>query len=367
MDGRLSTERDQDAPTLGVPLARATPDITDALDQYLLTRTHCAVNTQINDTSVLRRFVAFFDTIQVGHLTPLHVERFFFQKDGQAQAMRPSSYNKVLQRVRGFFKFCASRGWIRVDLLANVRPRRPFQRERLRLTPHQLLSLLETTSCPRNRCMLAVGMNLALRASELTALKLADVDLANGLLHVSVTKSGTDDLMPISSDLDVELRRWMTSYTESSMRFKGFVLSPEHYLFPAQESSRLGRREDGQQVRRPGPWKPEVRQSHPARVVQKALLGIGIEIEPGEGFHTLRRSAGRAFFDSVVREGHDQALRMTSAYLHHASTVTTEGYLGLRHEKVLRDQVLKGRPFLSALSPAADVIPLRPSSKRARS
>jgi hypothetical protein len=95
---------------------------------------------------------------------------------------------------------------------------------------------------------------------------------------------------------------------------------------------RLGR--PGEPAPRPGEPRPDVQLTHPARVVQRALKRLGVEIEAGEGFHTLRRSAARAFFDSMAAAGHDEALRMTSAFLHHSSTQVTEVYLGLRHERV---------------------------------
>src|SRR4051794_22386262 len=199
----------------GCPIARTTPMLTDALEAYFQTRTNLADNTQANDRSVLTRFVRSLGSIQVGHLTPEHVEKYFVGSDGIVHTQRPSSYNKTRQRVEGFLKFCVGRGWIRRDLLANIGRKRMVRSDRLRLTPAQLLSLLDAAATPRDRCMLAVGINLGLRAIEITGLLESDVNFDAGELHVVISKSGIEDRMPISSDLEPELRRWLRHYTET--------------------------------------------------------------------------------------------------------------------------------------------------------
>src|SRR5690606_30101648 len=95
------------------------------------------------------------------------------------------------------------------------------------------------------------------------------------------------------------------------------------------------------------------------RVVQGALGALGYPTR-GEGCHTVRRSVARAFFDSMATDtGYDAALRTVSAMLHHKSSATTEIYLGLTSERVRRDSLLRGRPFLSALgAPVAEIVEL---------
>jgi integrase len=337
-------------------MARHTPTLQAALDEYLATRRHTAANTQINDRSVLNLFVRHVGNIQVGHLTAQHVEDFFLGPQGLMQRNNARSYNKVRQRVSGFLTFCADRGYKRSPLMSNVRPMRVFHRERLRLTPAQMLDLLDRTADPRDRGMLAVAVNLGLRASEITGLQVGDVNLHAQTLHVVISKSGFEDLMPLSSDLEDELRRWLTAYARSIRS----ALTDEAYLFPARYAPRLrGMTTPGHPTMpQPGALRPEQRLTKPAAVVQRALRRIGLEIDAGEGFHTLRRSAGRAFFDSLLSAGHDEALRMTSAFLHHSSSQVTETYLGLQHERIKRDDALRGRPFLRAMVQADNVVRL---------
>jgi site-specific recombinase XerD len=139
--------------------------------------------------------------------------------------------------------------------------------------------------------------------------------------------------MPLSAEAWEAMREYMAWY---EAMYKG--LEPDWYLFPARWVG------NGKM----GFWlnteRPIVKM---AAIVQKALIAAGHTIEKGEGVHTLRRSVARIFFDKACASGHDAALRMTSSLLHHASTQVTEGYLGLQHERLTRDEVLRGKQFLT--------------------
>jgi integrase len=337
-------------------MARTTPSLQVALDDYVQTRVHLSRNTLINDTSVLNRFVrGIGPTIQVGHVTPKMVESWFGDLHRGQQA---SSYNKVRARVRGFVDFCVVRGWTRQPLLANVRPRRVVRRERLQLTATQLLALLDAARNPRDRGMLAIGINLGLRASEITSIRLRDLDLAAGTIHVTISKTATEDTAQVNNDLDSELRRWLAVYYRDTPR----PLQGNDYLFPTRFGPRLLRMHATDDVAsRPGGWRPEVPVTKPARIVQGALREIGLEIGPGEGFHTLRRSAGRVLFDHAAAEGHEHPLRTASAYLHHSGSQVTEQYLSLRPEKLRLDELMRGKPFLTKIAKrdATRVVPIR--------
>ena len=329
---------------------KTTPRLSEALAQYLAARgTHVAATTLANDRALLRKFVQEVGDPQVHLLTAVKVETWFA---GEAQRQKPSSYNKVRTRVQGFLDFCARRGWLTSDPLGEIRPRRVIKQERLRLSTEQMRTMIESTTNPRDRGMLAMACNTGLRSSDLISLRVGDVDLDQGSLRVSIQKTGDFDHLPITADLDAELRRWLTWYAER-MAMLDLDLQDDYLLFPA-----LGHRN----VRRNGvmhSWgdpRPHDKLSHPARVVQRGLERIGIHLTSHEGFHTIRRSVGRAVFDQASAEGHDAALRITAAVLGHKNVATTEGYLGISHDRVKRDQLLRGRSLLG--EPAGNVIQL---------
>ena len=336
---------------------KITPLLTEALAQYLSIRSsHCAATTMANDKALLTKFVRETSTtsrgtrvpesttsrglrenttsrvLRVHDLNQTTVETWFAR---EAVRQAPSSFNKVRMRVAGFLGFCQRRGWLTQDLLAEVRPRRVVQRERLRLSAQELRRLYETAENPRDRCMLAVACNTGLRASDLVALRIGDVDLDQGLLRVVARKTGRLDYLPVTSDLDSELRRWLTWYAERR------ALQDSDLLTPAL-AYRVRR---GEQYGDPEPDRPL---AHPARVVHRALTRIGVHTTSSEGFHTIRRSIGRIVFEQASDSGHDAALRITAALLGHKSTASVEIYLGLSHDRVKRDDLLKGQSLLGS-------------------
>jgi integrase len=329
---------------------KTTPRLSEALDQFLAIRAaHTAKTTLANDQALLRKFVREVGDPQVHQLDAMTVENWFA---GEAMRQKPSSYNKVRTRVQNLVAFCTRRGWLTFDPMAEIRPRKVARQQRLQLSPAQMRDLIESTDNPRDRGMLATSCNTGLRAGDLGRLRVGDVALDRGDLHVTIQKTGDVDRLPITADLDQELRRWLGWYAER-LEYVGQALQDDFLLFPA-----LGHRN----VRRNGvmqSWgdpQPSKVLTHPARVVQRALERIGVLTTTHEGFHTLRRSVGRTVFEQAVTEGHDGALRVTAGLLGHKNVATTEHYLGISHDRVKRDQLLKGRSLLG--SPAT-VTPLR--------
>lgn len=343
-------------------VVRATPTIDEAVEVYLqLRKAKFSHDTWVNDRSQLHRLARSMNGIQVGSITPERMEHFFLGPGGLAEVMAPSSFNKVLSRVDTFFAFCRRRGWIKGDPLGEVETITPTRRERLRLSPAELLRLLDVTTHPRDRALLAVACNTALRAGEIADLRLQDVDLDGGWLHVRITKSHLEDQMPISLELDRELRAWLSVYGEQMAR----PLPPNAYLFPGKTAGRWRYEPNpapgvpvygASNVYVHGDLRPDVPVRKPAEIVQRALRASGFEISAGEGLHTIRRSLARAYFEREAASGNDVALRATAALLHHSSTQVTEHYLGLNHEKVRRDRSLRGKPFLGAMVDGDNVI-----------
>lgn len=345
----------------------AEPKITVAVaaQKYLTIRQgQVAHDTWINDRSQVNRFSRALGHVPLCELTQDQVEAFFLH-DEVVVAMAASSFNKTRSRVKCFLDFCSRRGWLVGDLLGEVRPRRVPRRKRLVLSARELLELLALTPDPRERAMLAVGINTALRAGEIADLRIGDVDLDTGFITVRITKSALEDAMPITRELDAELRDWLTQYQGEV----GRPLAADDHLFPARRpghwrapgelvSSTKATRQMGRRLYVYGELRPERPINKPAGVVQRALARQGVAIGSGEGFHTLRRSTARAFYESRRADGHEYALRDTSALLHHSGSHITEQYLGLDPERRRRDTALRGRDFLSALISAENVIQL---------
>ncbi len=354
---------------------RNQPRLSDAVTEYLrLRRVRYAHATVVNEGYVLRRFAACYGDVQVRHMRPERVAAWFY---GDARGagllgehrtrdlvhrapITATTHNYYRSRLKSFFRFCTQRGWLREDLLMDVEPMRVFRRERQQPSPQILLSLLDAAANDRDRAYIALAINTALRSREVTHLKVGSVDLKSGWLTVTIFKSSQEDLLPITRELNAELREWLHQYALDL----GRPLHRDDYLFPARRGSvyRWYVAADGTKVkgRTPAAWLPDRPVKHTERIVQEAMRRVGLETKH-EGTHTIRRAVARAFFDKMTSEGYDEALRTVSVLLHHRSSATTEHYLGLSSERKRRDALLHGQPFLTTLTTEADVMPLRAS------
>jgi integrase len=261
-----------------------------------------------------------------------------------------------------FFTYCKNNGFTHLDnYLSSVEPLPEVKKSRMQPAPTILLQLLDQAECSMHRAYMATAINTACRASEITAMKVGDVDFARSELFVTVIKTREEDEMPLTADLARELRAWLTEYAG----MLGRPLRADDHLFPARSGNQIATHYLDEQtgrrvyVRTPFVWHPDRPVERTEKIVKGALAKLGLPTRY-EGTHTLRRAVARAYFDSMSSElGYDAALRTVSALLHHSNMATTERYLGLSSEKKRRDQTLKGRPFLTAMVSNENVVPLR--------
>lgn len=333
------------------------------------------------DVGVLGRFVRDVGDLQLVNLKPHHIENWFYSTGGLMDehrteqygrktntAISASTHNQYRSRLKVFFDWCGKRGYIKSDLLEHVEPLKVPAKHRQRPAPVTLLRIMDAASNARDRAWIATALNTALRSTEIKRIVVGDVDLEAGFMEVTITKTGDVDDQPISSDLDVELRRWMVAYAEQI----GRPLEHDDLLFPARQGGLISHYdidEEGNRVmvRHPHVWLPKQKMGRTEQIIKSALESLDLPTRY-EGTHTIRRAVALAYFESVSRDQGDvAALRETAALLHHKNLHTTERYLGMTAEKTRRDRRLRGKPFLSAMvEPAtgegvADVVPLRPT------
>ncbi len=289
--------------------------------------------------------LGFIDTIHNAGIGSMHnVEPDLVSAWWTSLDYQESTMATRLSQLRSFLGYCVNRGWIESDPSVLLRANKPVAEVREHLAPAELLALIEATVYPRDRILVALAVNLALRGGEIARLRIKDLNLEAGTLIVRPDKTHSDpDPMPITADLDAELRRWLHHYQHRA------AVAPDSYLVPAQHvepnTGRITYR-----TTRPT--------AQPYEVVKKGLTKLGWETVKGEGVHTCRRSVARIYFDMVeADESFDSALLATMTLLHHERPETTLRYIGRDRLVMARDAKLRGRPFLTRL--AGNVTPLR--------
>lgn len=272
--------------------------------------------------------------IQTRQLTPEHLSQWWECTDHLADSTRVTR----LAQLRAFLGYCIKRGWLDSDPSLLLRAARPIPRQRDRLVAGELLELPEHTTGLRDRALVALATNLALRGGEIARLCIGDVNLRAHELRVTVPKTRQADVMPLTSDLAVELSRWLSHYTAMCS-----ALTQRSYLIPSQYVDNTRNRVI---------YRPDKPVSKPERVIQRALTELGWGDVKGEGVHTIRRSVARVYFDMIEdEESFDSALLATMTLLHHQRSETTLRYIGRDRATMARDRVMKGKPFLSKLAP----------------
>ena len=320
--------------------------LSDAIDAYMRHRTSQSYSkaTLKADTQVLRRFLSITGNVYCHQITDRHVERHFEEVSKTRQPTSLKNDHGVLVR---FFKWArhTARMGIETDPMFGRRQPKAIKRERNRLHVSRFSELLEAAEArdPRDRALCALLLYTLGRDSEVTDLRIRDLDLSAGWLKVRIHKTGQEDTLPVSAELDREMRRWLTHY----MKVAG-LLEPWYYLVPARSVYPV-HDERGRILRHDSDYRPDKKIGGAGRIVNPILGAIGFPVvdengKPcGEGSHTIRRSGARALFDDLVNTGYDHALRIVQSLLHHSSVTMTERYIGITADRRSRDDILRGK------------------------
>jgi len=266
---------------------------------------------------------------------------------GNKQTIAAVSFNRYRSVLVNFFNHAELMRWTDLSPMAGIRPARPdTPTEKLLLSATEMVSLLEVASNPIERIGCALGMNTGLRSNDVRHLTVFDANLNNGTIQTEIRKTHKLDVKPMTMELESELVRWLDIYAEMTGHRHRSELPNDYLLVPSYRNTAPNETRKWKAVPRP----TDVH-SKPWVLVQRPLAALGYKTR-GQGFHTLRRSSARALFESLRAsgDGRDHALMIVKDFLNHASVTQTEAYLGLSHERVMRDALLRGKSFLGKLA-----------------
>lgn len=311
--------------------------LSEAIEAYVSYRAlqRFAPATVRNDSRVVRQLLEVVGNIQVRNLGPQHVDRWLAVRSDKCQ---PSTLNVEQQSLRGFEQWMHQRSLIspRVSLTGHLRNHRSMPKQKLVVPASQFGVLLDAATYPTDRIVIALGLYLFPRQSEIASLRIADVSLERGVINLEIHKTRERDVMPICAELEDELRSFFT------WRAREYPLRPNQYLACARHVG-FTRETAGQ--RAPGvSLRPDRPQSRPYDAARRVLNAAGFYADNDrEGCHVLRRSGATALYQRLKREGHDYAIRTVQAMLHHKSVTTTETYLDISADRKARDDLIKGQ------------------------
>ncbi|GIX48676.1 MAG: tyrosine recombinase XerD [Candidatus Tectimicrobiota bacterium] len=270
-----------------------------AFARYLAVERGRAPHTLAAYLGDVRRLAAFVTARGVGSWAALRPEEVVAYLQARREAGRAArSIARELVAIRGFARFLCQHGVLAADPTAHLETPRPWQRLPIVLTPEEVARVLQqpdprTALGKRDAALLELLYAAGLRASEVTALTVGDVDPAAG--YVSVRgKGGKERLVPIGEVALVRLEAYLSRGRPRLLRGR-----QTPYLFVNRSARPLSRQ---------GLWKIV------KKYVQQAAVG-----KPASP-HTLRH----AFATHLLEGGAD--LRVLQILLGHADLATTQVY-----------------------------------------
>lgn len=321
--------------------------LSDAIEDYLRHRRSqdYSKSTIRQDEGTLRKLLSVTGNVWLHMVTERQITMFF---EESAKTAQPQSLRNVHTRLSVFFEWARKTGRMSMtaDPLAGRRKPKPVKKERNRVHVSQFPALLAAAQerDPRDRIAVAALLYTLARDGEVSDVRIRDINLAGGTIHMRIWKTRQEDMVPICTELDEELRRWLTFYTEQVGH-----LEPHYYLLPAREIRPMfdnGKIVGNETLR----YLPEKPIGPMGNCVNPVLEAIGFPIKDpntgkrlGEGAHTIRRSGARALFDRLIGEGVDYSLEIVQSMLHHANVAQTQRYIGWEPSRHKRDELIRGQ------------------------
>jgi integrase/recombinase XerD len=219
-----------------------------------------------------------------------------YQLHQRERNVQPPTMNGAVAALRFFFTTTCDRP----EMARHLRLVKQPQKLPVVLTPEEVLLLLESAPGPKYKAALAVAYGAGLRVSEVSNLKVSDIDSKRMVIRIEQGKGKKDRNGMLSPRLLELLREWW------------LVGQPTTWLFAGRD-----------------PLLPiTTRQLY--RVVRDTAAAVGISkrVSP----HTLRHS----FATHLLEQGVD--IRLIQVALGHSKLDTTARYAHVA-SKVLRDMV----------------------------
>jgi integrase/recombinase XerD len=256
-------------------------DGLDSLAMYL-DENRYSPRTRESYLSMLEFFFRYYSQKDPLEITEEEISRFIY--DFIIRLGYSSAYqNQMVSAIKTFYTI-SGKGKVDPEFFERPRRRRALPKV---FSKDEVSRILNSVRNPKHKLLLWMIYSCGLRRSEVTNIKLKDLDRDRGLLHIREGKGGVDRIVPVSAKVWEKIDEYMPGYM------------PVEYLFEGQTRGRYS-------------------SESVYRVFKDALLKAGINKEVG--VHSLRHSYATHLHESGLD------IRYIQELLGHKSTRTTEIY-----------------------------------------
>jgi integrase/recombinase XerD len=233
-------------------------------------------------TSLINTFLTVLKTINPDELSDEDIGRYitkYYVKSGYSRSYQ----NQAVNALRLYYKSEFNRD---IGLVVPLRPKREQTLPNV-LSTNEVRAILSSFTNSKHKTIFYLIYSGGLRISEVTGLKVSDIDSGRGVIRIRESKGAKDREVPLSLKALEQLRIYYKAY------------KPSEYLFEGQFG---------------GPYSTRSIQA----LFRKALKMCGIKKKAT--VHTLRHS----YATHLLENGTD--LRIIQELLGHKSSKTTEIY-----------------------------------------
>ena len=232
--------------------------------------------------SMLEFFFRYFSPVEPAEISEGEISKFlhdFIIRLGYS----PTYQNQMVSAIKIYYSI-AGKGKVDPDVLERPRRRRSLPKV---FSKEEVSSILNSSGNLKHKLLLWIIYSCGLRRSEVTNIKLPDLDRERNILHIREGKGMVDRFVPVPDKVWVKIDEYISAY------------KPRTYLFEGQSGGRYS-------------------SESVYRVFKEALIKAGIKKEVG--VHSLRHS----YATHLHENGLD--IRYIQELLGHKSTRTTEIY-----------------------------------------
>ncbi len=214
-------------------------------ENYLINEKRSSASTVDSYRRDILKFIAYFDALNIKKVADINsasVKKYtnYMLSSGQSEA----SVSRSIASLRCYFKYLVSRKIIIESPMANITQVHSAKKLPEILTNKEVITLLnqpvgnDFKSC-RDKAMLELLYATGIKVSELITLKLTDINLNIGILHLRTEKS--ERIIPI--------------YPEAIKAISKYINSVRVFMVSDEDCDFLFTNMNGQVMTRQGFWK----------------------------------------------------------------------------------------------------------------
>ena len=283
-----------------------TDDLVNSFLDHLKFEAMLSNNTISSYKRDLEKFKVFLDKNNVKNFLEISHEQILMFLESLHKNLKESSISRILSSLRTLYKFLVREGVIKSNPFSQIKnPKKPKELLEI-LDEREVKNFLDSIPCSkklelRNKAMFELLYSSGLRVSELTNLKLRNIDFDENLIRF-IGKGNKERITPVGKVSMLFLKKYL-----ETTRYKIEGESKNDYVFLNKYGNKISRQ---------GFWK----------ILKKYAKRINLNknLYP----HIFRHS----FATHMLKRGAD--LRTIQELLGHSDISTTEIYTNLDKEHI---------------------------------